>query len=63
MTNEANELLGILDKMDLPSRRKMINKENLLWLSRNIMFKNNDHPNFQRSIELIRMLLGLKVSR
>lgn len=42
-------LMDILDTMDLPIQRKThLNKNNLLWLEKNLYKKNKEHINYIR---------------
>lgn len=44
-TLSMDELAEILAEMDIPSMRRDFNdRSNLMWLIRNIMFKNSNHP-------------------
>ena len=53
------ELHRILDSMNIPSfRTQQMNESNLLWLQRNIMIQNAEHPDIQRANEIIRQLLN-----
>ena len=54
-------LRKILNTMDLPSKRCVLNSEveegNLRWLLRNIQIHNGKHPNFLEAKDLIIKLL------
>jgi hypothetical protein len=51
-------LMNILKSMDLPPLRiKDLNDSNLLWLARNIMINNRDHPDVLRAGHMIKDLL------
>lgn len=42
------ELSKILRKMDVPSyRTEKLNKNNLVWLNKNLCKRNSQHPKFQ----------------
>ena len=43
----------ILDKMDVPEKRKT----DWGWLSRNLGVRNKEHPDFERAMQIIKSLL------
>ena len=60
VTNMVN-LAKLLRKMDIPTHRKSgFNKNNLLWLSRNLSVKNFDRPKFDEAMAEIRRRLDEK---
>lgn len=52
------ELVNSIKEMDLPEDRKYINRENLMWLQRNLGIKNSEHDHFNRAMVLIKEFLG-----
>lgn len=57
MENELSlELSRILETMDVPPARK----EDLGWLTRNLAFRNWQHPQFDSAMSLIAQLAKLK---
>lgn len=52
------EVLRLISKMHLPSRRKHAEStENLRWLNRNLGIQNSEHPNFNAAMELLKELI------
>jgi len=48
------EVLVIIEDMDIPEMRKVLNKlGNLLWLQRNLMIRNGNHPRATEAVEMI----------
>ena len=55
-TQEA--LTVVLEGMDLPAMRRDVTSEgNLRWLLRNIMVRNNNHPQVSEARSLLKTLL------
>ena len=53
--DELTRLKSILIGMDIPNHRLDASRqENLLWLSRNILFNNADHPSIGEALDLIK---------
>jgi len=51
-------LLELLRRMDLPDHRKENDTiHNVRWLARNLGVRNEDHPNFDRTMEVIKRIL------
>lgn len=48
-----DELKVILDTMDIPALRR----NDILWMSRNLQFKNKEHADFDQAMLLIRLLI------
>ena len=58
MEKEKAELAGILEEMDIPEFRKHINVfNNLRWLSRNMLIRNNNHPKGLQAIKIVKKLM------
>lgn len=56
MKDVKAELKKILDTMDIPEMRKNLESQDIRWLSRNIMVRNNNHTEINKALELIRIL-------
>jgi len=48
--------LQILETMDVPDRRKLLNRANIGWLQRNIRIRNADHQNLDELLTILRRL-------
>ncbi len=48
--------LQILETMDVPDRRKLLNRANIGWLQRNIRVRNADHPDLDELLTILRRL-------
>ena len=58
MEEEKAELAEILEEMDIPEFRKHINVfNNLRWLSRNMLIRNNKHPKGLQAIRIVKKLM------
>ena len=58
MEEEKAELAGILEEMDIPEFRKNINMfNNLRWLSRNMLIRNDNHPKGLQAIRIVKKLM------
>jgi hypothetical protein len=54
----ATELRKILETMELPSfRTQYMSEHNLRWLQRNILFKNEQHPEIEKALSIIGEML------
>jgi hypothetical protein len=52
--NKDVHLLTLLKKMDVPFYRKEnLDKNNLLWLQKNLNIKNSDNPKYKEVINII----------
>jgi hypothetical protein len=52
------ELIDILKTMDLPEKRRDIYAPgNIAWLSRNIRFRNSNHPKIEEAVKFIKELM------
>lgn len=49
-------LKQILATMDIPENRREINFGNLSWMTRNLVIRNRNHPNFEEAYDLVRKL-------
>ncbi len=49
-------LLQILETMDVPDRRKLLNRANIGWLQRNIRIRNAEHQNLDELLTILRRL-------
>lgn len=58
MNEDKLALERILETMDVPPARK----EDLRWLSRNIAFRNWQHPQFNEACDLISSLLREEIT-
>ena len=47
-------LRRLLVKMDIPEQR--LREMDIRWLRRNLGFKNNNHPDFDKAINLIKII-------
>jgi hypothetical protein len=54
----VEELTELLEQVDVPELRKRITPENMRWLSRNLAINNAEHPKFDRTMELVKLLNG-----
>ena len=55
---EKAELAGIIEEMDVPEFRKNINMfNNLRWLSRNMLIRNDNHPKGLQAIRIVKKLM------
>lgn len=52
-----DELQSNLNSMDLPFEKKVINKRGLAWLLKNLYRKNDAHPKYRRTIELVNICI------
>ncbi len=48
--------LQILETMDVPDRRKLLNRANIGWLQRNIRIRNAAHQNLDELLTILRRL-------
>ena len=48
-----DELVGILNRMDIPESRKELTEWNVRWLLRNLGINNRSHPEFKQAIGLL----------
>ena len=53
-------LRAILDKMDVPKKRKLLTPQDLRWLARNLYIKNRSHSEFPSAIHFIHTLLVMQ---
>lgn len=54
----VKELAELIRKMDIPQRRKVIDKkEDLRWLKRSLAERNSGHQNFKRAIEILKEVI------
>ena len=51
------KLEQLLKSFDIPFYRKVLNKNNLLWLDKNLGKRNGDNPKFEETINLIKTCL------
>ncbi len=51
------QLSKLISPMDVPSFRR----ENPFWLSRNLGFRNSQHKNYEKAMEVIAQLLRMGV--
>jgi hypothetical protein len=58
---DKDKLIELLNKMDIPEKRKDINLGNLSWLRRNIFIRNGNHPDIDTARRLINDLLNKKI--
>ena len=55
------QVLEILNEMDVPDKRKDLNKiGNLRWLQRNLLIRNGNHPRAEEALVFIRHLIKSK---
>lgn len=57
LLNDVISLGNILETMVVPAERKFPNKENTLWLKRNLGIKNSQHDSFKEAMYLIGSIL------
>lgn len=55
--NDKEKLTEILSNMDIPEIRNKINFGNLMWMTRNLGFKNRNHPDFDEAMKLIKKMI------
>jgi len=56
-----NQLSECIETMDIPTNRRDTKLfGNVLWLSRNIRIRNNQHPEYENAIALIKQILRSK---
>ena len=55
-SSDPLRFLQILDTMDVPDRRKLLNRANIGWLQRNIRVRNADHPDLDELLTILRRL-------
>jgi len=48
------ELQKLLRRMDVPSKRR----QDYRWLSRNLAFNNKKHPDIQKALVLVAIMMG-----
>lgn len=51
------KLERLLKNFDIPFYRKVLNKNNLLWLDKNLSKRNKDNPKFEETLELVKLCL------
>ena len=57
----SSKLHEIFEGMDLPERRKDLNKiSNLRWLQRNLLIRNGNHPRAEEALVFIEHLIKSK---
>ena len=49
-------LLPILPTMDVPIERMRLDRTNIRWLLRNLRVRNNEHPDIDLAIQLLKDL-------
>ena len=49
-------LLQILETMDVPERRKLLNRANIGWLLRNLRVRNAEHTEIDEALTITRAL-------
>ena len=55
------QVLEILNEMDVPDKRKDLNKiGNLRWLQRNLLIRNGNHPRAEEALVFIEHLIKSK---
>ena len=52
----VSTLLPILPTMDVPIERMRLNRANIRWLLRNLRVRNNEHPDIDLAIQLLKDL-------
>jgi len=55
-TSSPLRLLQILETMDVPERRKLLNRANIGWLLRNLRVRNAEHPEIDEALTITRAL-------
>ena len=55
-TSSPLRLLQILETMDVPERRKPLNRANIGWLLRNLRVRNAEHPEIDEALTIMRAL-------
>lgn len=53
MEEHLNKLTIILQKLNIPFYRLTLNKNNLMWLSKNLKKKNSKHVNYNEAQSLV----------
>ena len=61
--NDKERLTEILSNMDVPEAKREINLGNLSWMTRNLAFRNKNHPNFKEAWSLIVKLFKEEMKR
>ena len=57
---ELTKLERLLKNFDVPFYRKVLNKNNLTWLNKNLVKRNKDNPKFEETSELVKTCLKEK---
>ena len=57
---ELIKLERLLKNFDVPFYRKVLNKNNLTWLNKNLVKRNKDNPKFEETSELVKICLKEK---
>ena len=57
ISDEEKELRALVKTMDVPIARV----KDYIWLGKNLMINNSDHPNYARVIELLKQFSKGKV--
>ena len=55
-SSDPLRFLQILETMDVPERRKPLNRANIGWLQRNIRIRNAEHQNLDELLTILRRL-------
>lgn len=57
LVEEFQELRTLLLTFDIPARRVDLRDEaNIRWLGRNLVIRNQGHPNLDRALDLLSMM-------
>lgn len=54
------ELVECVSTMDIPSSRKTITENNVLWMLRNLGIKNSNHPKFEIAMTCAKYIMNMK---
>ena len=57
---DLTRLERLLKNFDIPFYRKVLNKNNLLWLNKNLMKRNKDNPKFEETFNLVKTCIKEK---
>ena len=57
---DLTRLERLLKNFDIPFYRKVLNKNNLLWLNKNLMKRNKDNPKFEETFNLVKICIKEK---
>ena len=51
------KLESMLKDFDIPFYKRTLNKNNLIWLDKNLIKRNKENPNFEKTLDLVKVCL------